>query len=106
MHIKPYTVIDPAGTPSPLVVDSPHSGRIYPIDFAYAIHGEIGNHATGARADGKMVPLDYLIKNGQVLEILTTKDRKTPNPDWLKFVKTSNAKSHIRHEMKKVGILK
>ncbi|HPN54612.1 MAG TPA: RelA/SpoT family protein [Candidatus Moranbacteria bacterium] len=88
-----------AFTPMGDIIDLPEDAT--PIDFAYAIHGEIGNHATGAKVGGNMVPLDYRIKNGDVLEILTSKDRKGPNPDWLKFVKTSIAKSHIRRETKK-----
>ncbi len=88
-----------AFTPMGDIIDLPEEAT--PIDFAYAIHGEIGNHAVGAKADGKIVSLDYHIKNGQVLEILTSKERKKPNSDWLKFVKTSNAKSHIRREFRK-----
>ena len=88
-----------AFTPMGDIVDLPEDST--PIDFAYAIHGEIGNHTIGAKADGKMVPLDYHIKNGQVLEILTSKDRKSPNSDWLKFVKTAVAKSHIRRELRR-----
>ena len=63
------------------------------MDFAYAIHGEIGNHAIGAKVNNKMVPLDYRIQNGEVLDILTSKDRKNPNQDWLKFVNSSTESS-------------
>ena len=93
-----------AFTPQGDIIDLPEDAT--PIDFAYAIHGEIGNHATGAKANNKMVPLDYLIKNGDVLEILTDKARKNPNSDWLKFVKTSIAKSHIRRELKRFELTK
>lgn len=93
-----------AFTPKGDIIDLPEEAT--PIDFAYAIHGEIGNHAIGAKADNKMVSLDYRIKNGEVIEILTSKDRKTPNGDWLKFVKTSIAKSHIRRELRKENIIK
>ena len=93
-----------AFTPQGDIIDLPEEAT--PIDFAYAIHGEIGNHATGAKVNNKMVPLDYHIRNGEVIEILTSKDRKSPNADWLKFVKTSNAKSHIRRELKKIGVMK
>lgn len=88
-----------AFTPRGDIVDLPEEGT--PIDFAYAIHSEIGKQTVGAKADGRMVPLDYIIKNGQVIEIITSKDRKKPNADWLKSVKTSIAKSHIRRELKK-----
>lgn len=93
-----------AFTPQGDIIDLPEDAT--PIDFAYAIHGEIGNHTTGAKADGKMVPLDYHIRNGQVLEIITSKYRKNPNADWLKFAKTSIAKSHIRRELRKDGLIK
>lgn len=88
-----------AFTPMGDIIDLPEDST--PIDFAYAIHSEIGNHTIGAKVDGKLVPLDYHIRNGQVVEILTAKDRKQPNRDWLDFVKTSVAKSHIRRELKK-----
>lgn len=88
-----------AFTPQGDIIDLPEDAT--PIDFAYAIHSQIGNHAVGARADGKMVPLDYLIRNGQVIEIQTSKERKKPNGDWLNFAKTSVAKSHIRRELRK-----
>jgi GTP diphosphokinase / guanosine-3',5'-bis(diphosphate) 3'-diphosphatase len=93
-----------AFTPMGDIIDLPEEAT--PIDFAYAIHGEIGNHATGAKVNGNMVPLDYHIRNGDMLEILTSKDRKGPNSDWLKFVKTSLAKSHIRRELKKDNVIK
>lgn len=82
-----------AFTPKGDIIDLPEDAT--PIDFAYAIHSEIGNRTVGAKADGKMVPLDHVIGNGQVIEILTDKNRQ-PNRDWLAFVKTTAAKSHIR----------
>lgn len=88
-----------AFTPKGDIIDLPEEAT--PVDFAYSIHSEIGERATGAKADGKMVPLDYQIRNGQVVEILVTKDRKKPSRDWLRFVKTSLAKSHIRRALKK-----
>lgn len=93
-----------AFTPRGDIIDLPEEAT--PIDFAYAIHGEVGNHATGAKVNGNMVPLDYRIRNGDVLEILISKDRKNPNSDWLKFVKTSVAKTHIRRELRKDNIIK
>lgn len=91
-----------AFTPKGDIINLPEEAT--PIDFAYSIHSNIGNRATGAKVDGKMVPLDYHIKNGQVVEILTSKDRKLPSQDWLKFVKTSNAKAHIRRALKDLPI--
>ncbi|MDP2837802.1 MAG: RelA/SpoT family protein [Candidatus Moranbacteria bacterium] len=87
-----------AFTPKGDIIELPE--EVTPIDFAYAIHSEIGHRAVGAKADGKMVPLDYHIQNGQVIEILTVKEKKKPSRDWLSFVKTSTAKSHIRHALR------
>ena len=67
-----------------------------PIDFAYSIHTEVGNHCSGARVNGIMVPLRYVMRNGDVIEILTSPNQK-PNKDWLKYVVTSGAKAKIRH---------
>jgi GTP diphosphokinase / guanosine-3',5'-bis(diphosphate) 3'-diphosphatase len=87
-----------AFTPKGDIVELPEEAT--PIDFAYAIHSEIGDRATGAKADGKMVPLDYHIQNGQVIHILTSKEKKKPSRDWLDFVKTSSARAHIRRELR------
>ncbi|NTV41161.1 MAG: bifunctional (p)ppGpp synthetase/guanosine-3',5'-bis(diphosphate) 3'-pyrophosphohydrolase [Candidatus Moranbacteria bacterium] len=87
-----------AFTPLGDIIELPEEAT--PVDFAYAIHGEIGNHTVGAKINNKMVALDQHIKNGEVVEILTSKDRKSPNQDWLKFVKTSAAKAHIKKELK------
>jgi guanosine-3',5'-bis(diphosphate) 3'-pyrophosphohydrolase len=67
-----------------------------PIDFAYNIHTEVGNHCSGARVNGLIVPLRYVLKNGDTIEILTSPSQK-PNKDWLKYVITSGAKTKIRH---------
>ncbi len=67
-----------------------------PLDFAYAIHSEVGDTCTGAKANGRIVPLRYELKNGDVVEILTTANSK-PSRDWLNYVVTAKAKSRIRH---------
>ena len=88
-----------AFTPKGDIINLPEGAT--PIDFAYMIHSEIGDRTIGAKADRKIVPLSYKIQNGQVIEILTSRDKKKPSQDWLNFVKTSNAKAHIRKELKK-----
>lgn len=70
-----------------------------PVDFAYMVHTKLGNHIAGAKVDGKIAPLDYKLKSGQVVEILTSKNPKKPNSDWLEFVITNLAKREIRKGM-------
>jgi GTP diphosphokinase / guanosine-3',5'-bis(diphosphate) 3'-diphosphatase len=67
-----------------------------PIDFAYAIHTEVGHQCVGARVNGKMVPLRYKLKNGDIIEILTSPGHK-PSRDWLSFTVTNKAKAKVRH---------
>jgi len=71
-----------------------------PIDFAYAIHTEIGNHCAGAKVNGRLVPLSYKLKSGEIVEIIT-KPTKKPSPDWLNLVKTPKAKREIKNFLKK-----
>ncbi len=72
-----------------------------PLDFAYAVHSEIGNHCVGAKVNGKLVPLNTVLRNGDEVQILTSL-QKTPNRDWLKIVKTSRARSKIRHWLREI----
>jgi len=81
-------------TPEGDVIDLPEDAT--PVDFAYHVHSWIGDHATGARINTQMVSLDAKLKNGDVVDIITDKNRKGPSRDWLSFVKTSAAKSKIR----------
>jgi len=67
-----------------------------PVDFAYLIHTEVGNHCTGARVNGRLVPLSTALHNGDTVEIITDSGRH-PSKDWLKFVKTAKAKARIKH---------
>lgn len=85
-------------TPRGDVIELP-AGSV-PLDFAYRIHTDIGHRCTGARVNGRLVPLDYRLNNGDVVEIITGK-QPSPSRDWLSLVKTSQAKSKIRQWFKK-----
>jgi guanosine-3',5'-bis(diphosphate) 3'-pyrophosphohydrolase len=80
-------------TPSGDVREFPDGST--PVDFAYAVHTDLGNKCVGARVNGKMVPLKYQLQNGDTVEIMTSKTQE-PSKDWLKFVVTNKAKSKIR----------
>ncbi len=83
-----------AFTPKGKVIQLPRNAT--PIDFAYSIHSEVGDQCTGAKVNGRIVPLKYQIQNGDVIEIMTTPGHK-PSRDWLNFVATTKARNKIKH---------
>lgn len=85
-------------TPKGDVFDLPEGAT--PVDFAYHIHSDVGNNASGVRINGKMVSLEHQLKNGDVVEIITQKNKK-PSADWLSFVKSAHARKKIAASLKK-----
>ena len=81
-------------SPNGDVFDLPEGAT--PVDFAYAVHTDVGNRCSGSKVNDQMVSLDSALKSGDVVEIIVDKNRKGPSPDWLKFVKTGNARGKIK----------
>jgi len=85
-------------TPENDIIDLPADST--PIDFAYKIHSQIGDNCVAAKVNGKIVPLDFILHSGDVVEIITQKGKK-PSEDWLRLVKTINAKKQIKKSLKR-----
>lgn len=88
-------------TPKGKIIDLARGST--PVDFAFRIHSEVGNRCIGAKVNGRQVPLDYQLQNGDIVQIMTTRVERGPSRDWLEFVKTSNARNHIRRWFRRLN---
>ncbi len=87
-------------TPKGKIIDLPVGST--PIDFAYRIHSEVGNSCVGSKVNNRLVSLDYQLQNGEIIQVMTSKNTRGPSRDWLNFVQTSGARNHIRRYFKRL----
>ena len=87
-------------TPKGKIIDLPVGST--PVDFAFRIHSEVGNRCVGSKVNNRMVPLDYQLQSGEIVQVMTSKNARGPSRDWLNFVQTSGARNHIRRYFKRL----
>lgn len=87
-------------TPKGKIIDLPVGST--PVDFAYRIHSEVGHRCVGAKINNRLVSLDHPLRNGEIVQIMTSKAARGPSRDWLNFVKTSSARNHIRRYFRRL----